>query len=140
MRPHSPPKRPGQIRAPKSTQNRILAKKIAGKSNRQIGREEQMDHKTVGKILRQSGYDQICEQIKKESVELLPDCVRVCRRELQRRGPERIRVALDFLHGHQILVNREQRTVKTLVEKFAAYTDEELNQFIASHLAGVPAS
>ena len=85
--------------------------------------------------MNQSGYDQICDQIRKESVELLPECVRVCRRELQRCGPERIRVALDFLHGHGILVNREQRDVKSAVEKFAAYTDEELDEYIASHLA-----
>jgi predicted transcriptional regulator len=90
----------------KEVHARVLARKIAGKSNRQIAREEGIDQHTIARILSQSGYDEICDQMKKESVELLPECVRVCRRELQRRGPERIRVALDFLHGHQILVNR----------------------------------
>jgi hypothetical protein len=129
--------RKGVSYKPKLVHTRVLARKLAGKSNRQIAREEGIDQHTVARILSQSGYDQICDEMRKESVELLPDCVRVCARELavKGKGSERVRVALDFLHGHGILVNREQRDVKSSVERFARFTDDELDQYIASHMA-----
>ena len=123
------------LRTPEIRQARVIASKLAGKSNRGIAREEGLDQHTVARILSQPLYQQIIQEVQDQVVQLLPDSVKVLSEELKKRKAERVRVALAILHGKQILVNREARETRSRETELADLSTDELYE-VAAAVAG----
>ena len=120
------------LRTPAIRQARVIASKLAGKSNRRIAREEGIDHHTVARILSQPLYQQIIQEVQDQVVQLLPESVKVLSEELKKRKAERVRVALEILHGKQILVNREAREIQSSEPSLADLSTDELYEVAAA--------
>ena len=123
------------LRTPEIRQARVIASKLAGKSNRGIAREDGLDQHTVARILRQPLYQQIMREAQDQVIQLLPESVKVLSEELRKRKPERVRVALEILHGKQVLVNREAREIQPGKTELADLSTDELYE-VAAAVAG----
>lgn len=123
-----PPKRKARTYKPPAVRTRIIIKKIAGKSNRQIAREEGIDRETVGRILSDPEYRQILNVHRQEILALVPKAIAAYHAALDARKvtPERVRAASDVLHGTQVFVKREQHDVMDGKFPYAKWTREEL--------------
>jgi len=112
----------------KAQQGRILAKKLTGKSNSQIAKEESIRRETVARILSQPELRAVVEQHQQEILSLVPDSITVFREELKHRGPEKMRAASEVLHGVQVFVTRQEKDVTTHQSDVAKKSNEELIQ------------
>ena len=110
----------------KIIQARVFAKRLAGKSIHRISKEEHITRETVARILSQPEYEQLMRETHDEIIALLPQCVAVLSEELRKRKPERVRVALEILHGKQILVNREDRELHSRGTNLSELSTEQL--------------
>jgi hypothetical protein len=77
------PKRKRILRTPEVVQNRAIAKKLQGKSNRAIAREEGVDHHTVGRIIEDSEFREIIKSYRSEILELVPLSLRLFKKSVK---------------------------------------------------------
>ena len=77
-------------------------------------------------------YQQIIQEVQDQVVQLLPESVKVLSEELKKRKAERVRVALEILHGKQILVNREAREIQSSEPSLADLSTDELYEVAAA--------
>jgi predicted transcriptional regulator len=78
--PNSAKKLPRKLNTPESRQVQVIAKKMVGKTDSEIGRELGMSHHTIGKILTRTQYKDIIRQYQAEALELIAPSLRVYRR------------------------------------------------------------
>ena len=123
-----PPNRKARTYKPPAVRTRIIVKKIAGKSNRQIAREEGIDRETVGRILSDPEYRQILNVHRQEILALVPKAIAAYHAALDARKvtPERVRAASDVLHGTQVFVRKEQHDMTDDRFPYAKLTRGEL--------------
>ena len=113
-----PRKRRGSYK-PATVRTRVLAKKIAGKNDRAIAREEGIDRATVGRILSDSEYRDLVKAFRQDVVDLIPRAIKV------------YRIALDGLQAEPH---------KALDEKIAVLDGDELNHRLdTAYKSGVAA-
>jgi len=123
--PHTPGRR-GSYK-PKATQNRILAAKLLGKSNREIAREEGIDPHTVGRILSETEYQALVKIHRGKTAQLLPKALLAYEQTLDGYDPElRVRVATEVMKGTQTLVTRSDLEVRPAAETMRDIPDAEL--------------
>ena len=70
---------------PKSVQDRFIARKFAGQSNREIARQLGLHHGTVGKILSQAEVQVMLNEYRQSAIELVPKAIKVCSYRLDRK-------------------------------------------------------
>ena len=76
---------------PEQVRTRVLAKKIAGKTNRQIAREERIDRHTVGRILGETKFREIANIHRQELLGLISESIKVLELALKRAHEEKDR-------------------------------------------------
>ncbi len=108
---------------PKPVQDRVVAKAIEGKSNRQVAREEGMDNHTVGKILSQREVQERLAGYRQELLGKVPKALKVYDYHLVRNDQ---RVATAVLEGTQALVKRSESKLEVQDEELANRSKEDL--------------
>lgn len=117
---------------PKAKQARIIAGNLAGKSQRQLAREEALDRGTVGRILAQPEVRGIREEYRQQVLlGLVPAAFDAIRSKLlTKAGKLRKqfdwRLPIEILKGAQILVSKVQEEVKQ-TDEFEGRSDAELD-------------
>jgi hypothetical protein len=114
---------------PKSVQDRVIARKLAGQSNRQIARQLALHHGTVGKILSQAEVQVMLNEYRQSAIELVPKAIKVCSYRLDRKDGK---IAIEVLKGTQVFVGRQEQEVHEKKDEFSGRTAEEL-EYYAQH-------
>ena len=119
--------RKGKLRTPQPVQDRVVAKKIEGKSDRQIGREEHIKRDTVKRILSQSEVRERLLQYRQEIFSRIPKALEVYDYHLEQNNE---RVATKILEGTQALI-KKQAVIVEEEEQFGADRSEKELRFFA---------
>ena len=104
-----------------------MAKKIEGKSDRQIGREEHIKRDTVKRILSQSEVRERLLQYRQEIFSRIPKALEVYDYHLEQNNE---RVATKILEGTQALI-KKQAVIVEEEEQFGADRSEKELRFFA---------
>ena len=133
--PISPTRKRG-LYTPKAKQARVIAASLAGKSQRQISREEQISRPTVVKILSQPEVEILVTAYRQQARDLVPFCLAGLRAKLVT-ADEKLRRRIDWkmmveiLKGTQIFITRMDQDIAHRVKgDFDDWTDEQLRHFI----------
>ena len=103
-----------------ATQAVVLAKKIEGKSNRQIAREAGIHRETVAKILSQEEFRAAILEGRSRLIALIPASIQVYEDVLNgRRSKDKVAVARHVLDGTQVMIPRSERIHHTSFEEEA---------------------
>jgi|GEM_PF-2368091 len=122
------PQRKGKMLTPKSVQDRVIARKMAGQSNRQIARQLGLHHGTVGKILSQAEVQMMLNEYRQCAIELVPKAIKVCSYRLDRKDGK---IAVEVLKGTQVFVTeQDQNVTHNVAHDFDGWTDEQIEQYI----------
>ena len=121
------PKRKGKMLTPKSVQGRVIARKLAGQSNRHIARQLGLHHGTVGKILSQAEVQVMLNESRQSAFDLVPKAIKVCSYRLDRKDGK---IAVEILKGTQVFVTKQDQNVThNVAHEFDGWTDEQVEQF-----------
>ena len=122
------PVRKGKMLTPKTVQDRVIARKFAGQSNRKIARQLGLHHGTVGKILSQAEVQVMLNEHRQSAIELVPKAIKVCNYRLDRKDGK---IAVEVLKGTQVFVTKQdQNLTHSVAHEFDGWTDEQLEQYI----------
>jgi len=122
------PERKGKMLTPKSVQDRVIARKLAGQSNRQIARQLALHHGTVGKILSQAEVQVMLNEYRQSAINLVPKAIKVCSYRLDRKDGK---IAIEILKGTQVFVTKQgQNVTHNVAHHFDGWTDEQIEQYI----------
>lgn len=118
-------------------QARVIGAYFAGKSRLAIARDEHMNRGTVCRILSQAQVVELIEQYRQQLLELVPFCILALKDKLVTRGGKVRRdvdwhLLIEILKGTQVFVRREVREQEVPVDRYADWTDDELESFIAT--------
>jgi len=127
--PKARPSRKGQLLTPQTKQSRVVAAAIAGKSQRRIERELGISRPTIRRILSQVEIKALLAGYQDEARELVPDALKVCRRNLKSTRPS-WQLAVEILRGLQVLIAKQEQDVHHIVDEVYEWTDDELKHYI----------
>jgi hypothetical protein len=118
-------------------QARVIGAYLAGKSRLTIARDEHMNRGTVCRILSQTQVVELIEQYRQQMLELAPFCILALKDKLiTQRGKLRKnmdwRMAIAILKGTGVFVSREVREQERPVDRFADWTDDDLDRFLST--------
>ncbi len=104
-----------------------MAKKIEGKPDRQIGREEHIKRDTVKRILSQSEVRERLLQYRQEIFSRIPKALEVYDYHLEQNNE---RVATKILEGTQAIIKKQEVIIEEQAQFGEGRSEEELQYFI----------
>jgi len=119
---------------PQAKQTRIIAASFAGKSNREIARQEGIKRDTVARVLSQPEVQELLAEYRQQARGLVPHCLAGLEAKLITKGGK-LRKAIDWkmmveiLKGTQILVPKLEEEI-TSKNEFDGRSNEEIDFFI----------
>jgi hypothetical protein len=126
--------RKGRLYTPRAKQTRVVAASFAGKSNREISRQEGIKRDTVARILSQPEVRELMTAYREQARGLIPLCLAGLEAKLVTKGGKlrkdiEWRMMVEILKGTQILVQKLEEEV-TRKDEFDGRSKEELQFFI----------
>jgi hypothetical protein len=128
--------RKGGLYTPRGKQTRVIAASLAGKSNSEISREENIKRDTVARILSQPEVQELLAEYRQQARGLVPHCLAGLEAKLITKGGKLRknsdwRMMIEILKGTQILIPKQEEEVSKK-DEFEGRSDEEL-QFFVQH-------
>ena len=120
---------------PPAKQTRIVAASLAGKSNREIARQEGIKRDTVARILSQTEVLDLVEQYRQQVLlNLVPNCILTLQDKVLTKGGglrKNVdwRMLIAILKGAQVLVPRVVQEQDIRTDEFRDWTVDELEHF-----------
>lgn len=126
--------RRGKLYTPQAKQTRVIAASLAGKSNREISRQEGMKRDTVARILSRPDVRELLTEYRQQARDLVPLCLAGLEAKLLTKAGK-LRKSIDWrmmveiLKGTQVLVPKSEEEVTTK-DEFTGRSRQELQFFI----------
>jgi hypothetical protein len=118
-------------------QGRVIGAYLAGRSRLAISRDEHMNRGTVYRILSQADVVDLIAEYRQQFLDLAPFCISALRDKLITKGGKvrknvDWRMAIAILRGTGVFVCREVREQEGQVDRFADWTDDDIERFLAT--------